>query len=185
MVKKTVAAFVAVIISVQFLLPGYIENDAMYDGEIVRLHVIANSDSDTDQELKLKVRDAVLDVSEKIIKTKDGAEAAEIISENIEIIKQQAKNTVLENGFDYDVKVVCGVFDFPAKSYQNITLPKGKYRAVRVIIGDGAGRNWWCVMFPPLCFTDKTTAYMPDADNVISDSGEFKIKLKLLEILSR
>ena len=185
MLKKTAAALIVAVITTQLFSLDYINTDAMYGGEIVRLHVIANSDRKTDQELKLKVRDAVLAVSDAVLKTEDSRSAAEVILDNIQQMKTQAEKVVSENGFDYEIEVVPGVFDFPAKSYQNITLPKGKYRAVRVVIGDGKGQNWWCVMFPPLCFTDKTTAYMPAADDVINAGGEFKIKLKLLEILSK
>ncbi len=184
MIKKTVVAFVAMIISMQLFSADYIKTGAMYGGEIVRLHVIANSNSKEDQELKLKVRDAVLTVSDRIVKTKNSSDAAMLILESVPEMEKQAKRVIAENGYDYNVQVVTGVFDFPARSYQNITLPKGKYSAVRVIIGEGAGENWWCVMFPPLCFTDKTTAYMPAADAVINTAGEIKIKSKILEILT-
>ena len=183
MTEKTIAAFVALMIVVQLFSPFYIENTPMYGGEVVRLHVIANSDSDADQKLKLKVRDAVLEASDEIITAQNASDAADSIFKNISSIEKNARKAVAENGFSYDISVVPGVFSFPARTYSNITLPKGNYRAARVIIGEGKGKNWWCVMFPPLCFTDKTTAYMPDADVLKGD--DIEIRLKLLELISK
>lgn len=182
--RKIFAATVAAVIIMQFFSPFYITPSPMYGGEVVRLHVIANSDTDDDQNLKLAVRDAVLASADSVLKTDNADDAAGVIFKNIETIEKNAKAVIQKAGFAYDVQVVPGVFEFPSKSYQNITLPKGRYRAVRVIIGEGKGKNWWCVMFPPLCFTDKTTAYMPDAD-VFEKTAKPEIRIKLLELLKK
>lgn len=149
---------------------------------LVRLHVIASSDGDYDQYVKLRVRDAVL---EKAASLPIMENPAEVIETNLSLIEDAAKVTLASYGMDYSAKAVFGEFDFPEKSYGNITLPAGKYTAVRIILGKGAGKNWWCVMYPPLCFTDETTAnFRSDTLDLITKSGSprFKIKFRLLEI---
>jgi len=118
---------------------------------IIRLHIIANSDEYADQEIKLKVRDAVIGAQEEIFP--DGIKK-EITPGEKEKIKHVAQRTLYENGVDYGAVVETGKWYFPAKKYDNITLPAGNYDGVRVILGEGNGQNWWCVMYPPLCFTE-------------------------------
>ncbi len=162
-----------------------------FDGEIVRLHVIANSDTDFDQQLKLKVRDSVLKVSNNTFATSDSAEISlALAKENTERMKEEALKTIREEGYNYDVKISTGVFPFPAKTYGDLIFPAGDYNAVRVIIGEGKGQNWWCVMFPPLCFVNETKGEMPESSkNMLSEETkdilngrEYKIKFKLAEI---
>ncbi|MDD5018236.1 MAG: stage II sporulation protein R [Eubacteriales bacterium] len=120
-----------------------------------RLHIIANSDSAEDQQVKLVVRDAVLEITKDGMENCDNAEQAEeYITENIEIILKTANDTLIENGFGYAATATVGTCYFPEKSYQDITYPEGDYQALKVILGDGEGQNWWCVMFPPLCITE-------------------------------
>ena len=117
-----------------------------------RLHVIANSDSAADQTVKLKVRDAVLEYTGAgMMQCKNAQEAEEYARLQAEGIAQTAKRVLEEEGFDYDAQVVVGKSYFPEKTYGEITYPAGEYEAVRVILGEGAGQNWWCVLFPPLC----------------------------------
>lgn len=125
--------------------------------KIIRFHVIANSDTTEDQALKLKVRDEVLNyISPKLKDSKDIQESRKILEENNEVIKEIARKVIKENGYKYEVVTMLSHENFPVKSYANITLPQGNYEAYRIIIGSGEGHNWWCVMFPPLCFTDIT-----------------------------
>jgi stage II sporulation protein R len=125
--------------------------------KLIRFHVIANSDEDNDQKLKLKVRDKVLEyLAPKLKKCKSVKEARKVLSENNDEVLKIAKSTIVKNGYDYDVKSVLSNENFPVKSYGNITLPQGTYEAYRIIIGESRGHNWWCVMFPPLCFVDIT-----------------------------
>lgn len=123
-----------------------------------RLHVIANSDSDEDQAVKMQVRDAVLEATmEGILECKNAQQAQEYIQENLEIIEETANETLTENGFDYPAMAQVGTFSFPEKTYQDVTYPEGDYQALEVTLGKGEGHNWWCVMFPPLCLTEIDT----------------------------
>lgn len=112
---------------------------------IVRLHILANSDSAADQSLKLAVRDRLL---------REANRQPELLTDD-EILAC-CRDEIQKNGYHYAVSVERGTFYFPQKSYENITLPAGQYYAVRIVIGNGAGQNWWCVMYPPLCFTAET-----------------------------
>lgn len=125
--------------------------------KLIRFHVIANSDSIEDQALKLKVRDKILEyISPKLENSKSIEESRKIIEGNDAVIKLIAEKIIKSNGYNYDVKTTLSKQNFPVKTYGNITLPQGEYEAYRVIIGSGEGQNWWCVMFPPLCFIDIT-----------------------------
>ena len=122
---------------------------------VFRLHVIANSNSSEDQNLKYLVRDNILKYMNSITKdVNDKNEIIEIVTNNLNNFKQIAQDTVYENGFNYEVTVEIGNFDFPVKTYGDISFPPGNYDALRIKIGNANGENWWCVMFPPLCFID-------------------------------
>lgn len=165
---------------------------------VFRLHIIANSDSEQDQNLKYIVRDKVLSYISKISKgasTKE--EVVKIVQSNLNEIQSIAIKTIEENGFNYSVTVEVGNFSFPIKKYGDITLPPGYYDALRIKIGDAAGHNWWCVMFPPLCFVDVTSGIVPDESkevmksnlsdeeySLISEqSADVKVKFKIVEVL--
>lgn len=164
---------------------------------VFRLHVIANSDSKEDQELKLKVRDELLIYMNEISKNCScKQEVMDLANLHKEDFVEIAKKVIVENGFDYDVSIEVGVSDFPTKQYGDISLPAGKYDALRVKIGNASGQNWWCVMFPPLCFVDVSSGIVPDSSkqemkdslndeeyDLISESGDSEItfKFKLVE----
>lgn len=119
---------------------------------VLRLHVIASSDSSEDQQLKLKVRDALLRKGGDIFSQNDSLiMAQEKVQNSLDMLKETAESTVKEMGYTYPVEVKLTESYFPTRQYENITLPAGTYNAVKVIIGEGEGKNWWCVMFPPLC----------------------------------
>jgi stage II sporulation protein R len=125
--------------------------------KIIRFHVIANSDTTQDQALKLKVRDQVLSfITPKLKDSKSIDESRNIIKKYDADVKKLAEQTVKNNGYTYNVVTMLSEENFPVKYYGNIVLPQGKYEAYRIIIGSGKGQNWWCVMFPPLCFIDIT-----------------------------
>lgn len=125
--------------------------------KLIRFHVIANSDSDEDQKLKLKVRDEIIKyIAPKLKESKSIEESREILKDNNDKIIEIAKECIKKNGYDYNVQTTLGRENFPVKTYGNITLPQGNYEAYRVLIGKASGQNWWCVMFPPLCFVDIT-----------------------------
>ena len=164
---------------------------------VFRLHVIANSDSYEDQNLKYLVRDELIKYMNSVcenISSKE--EAIKITNENKEEFYNIAKKVILDNGFNYDVNIDIGNFSFPTKTYGDISLPAGFYDALRVEIGSSSGQNWWCVMFPSLCFVDISNGIVPDEskenlqDNmeeeeynlISSDKFEFKLKFKLVEL---
>ena len=122
---------------------------------LIRFHVLANSDSPEDQELKLKVRDKVIDaMAEDLEKSKDVNETREILAANLRKIEEVAKAEIERNGESYGVRASLGEHKFPTKRYGNVVFPAGIYEALRIEIGKAKGQNWWCVMFPPLCFVD-------------------------------
>lgn len=146
------------------------------ENKIIRLHIIANSDTLQDQELKLKVRNNILNNFNKRfsnITSKKDSEA--LILRNLNEIREIAQRTVYEEGYFYNVEVYYGNYKFPIREYDNFTLPSGDYDAVRVEIGEAKGQNWWCVMFPPLCFTDFGKKL---------DEGFENIEEKLKEVLT-
>lgn len=167
---------------------------------VFRLHVIANSNSDEDQSLKYKVRDSLLNYMNDICKNcSSKKEAINLVSIHQEEFKQVALETIKNEGYSYDVKIKIGNFEFPTKQYGDISLPAGFYDALKVEIGEAKGRNWWCVMFPSLCFIDISSGIVPDESkeelhNVLSDE-EYSIisnnsnygirfKFKLLELFA-
>lgn len=162
---KYCAMFLAAsILTLGILSVSYSEkvNKGLADS-VIRLHVIANSDSDIDQALKRDVRDKVIIYMKDQLKSSKSADtSSDIISRNLEEISKIAKMEINKQGFSYNVKAVLGDFPFPTKSYGDITLPSGNYKALRVVIGKGEGANWWCVLFPPLCFVDATHGTVPD-----------------------
>lgn len=166
---------------------------------VFRLHVIANSDSQEDQNLKYVVRDNLLSYMNEICKnTTNKEEAIQIAQHHENDFKQIALQTIREQGFSYDVNVRIGIFEFPTKHYGDISLPAGFYDALRVEIGEAKGQNWWCVMFPPLCFVDVSSGIVPEEskelmqDNlneeefalVSEHNPEIQFKFKLLEFFS-
>lgn len=147
--------------------------------DLIRLHVLANSDSTADQQLKLKVRDAIIDYLAPYLEhtaTKTAAE--QIVLEHKDKLIDVAKQIVSINGADYPVDIQVGMFDFPIKSYGSLVLPAGRYEAVRVLIGRAEGKNWWCVLFPPLCFVDITNATAIPAKSLANSSEEQDVKIE-------
>lgn len=130
-------------------------NESEISDKLIRFHVIANSDTVEDQALKLKIRDKVLAyMSPKLSKSSSINESRVIIKNNDNEIKKIAQQVVKSNGYDYSINSSLDRENFPIKTYGNITLPQGNYEAYKIMIGQAKGQNWWCVMFPPLCFVD-------------------------------
>lgn len=155
-------ALVGVLLAAALAVGTTDAEDVMYDGELIRFHVLANSDSDEDQALKMRVRDRILrEIHLPLEQAQTTAEAEVQIRTHMADIRAAALAEIREAGYDYPVSVQLGVFDFPIRSYGNVTLAAGRYPALRVVIGEGDGHNWWCVMFPPLCFVSESTANMP------------------------
>lgn len=173
-----------------------------YREKLIRFHVIANSDSEDDQELKLKVRDAVIAYLEpKLEKSSSIEESEEIIKGEYKNLEKISKNIIDENGYTYNVAIGLKYSNFPAKQYSSVVLPAGEYKALKIVIGEGKGKNWWCVMFPPLCFVDKENGIIdektdkklqeilsPEEYDLImakdkSEVKDLKFKFKIIEVL--
>lgn len=169
---------------------------------VFRLHVLANSDSEEDQQLKLKVRDALLSYMNTLssnCNTKE--EAIQIATQHQNEFQTIAENVIVENGYNYPVQIKINNFYFPNKSYGDISLPAGYYDALRVEIGEAKGHNWWCVMFPPLCFVDISSGVVPDESKELLENNlseeefalisendnntEIQFKFKLLEFFNQ
>lgn len=191
----TITAFVFFLIFSAYSYASSISSDL--SKSVFRLHVIANSDSDEDQSLKLQVRDKLLDYMNSItanVNSKDDAiKIAQDHQKDFQIIAEQ---NILDKGYSYPVTVEIGNYEFPTKHYGDITLPSGYYDALRVKIGDACGHNWWCVMFPPLCFVDVTSGIVPDSSKeqlkenmssedysiISNDNSVTEFKFKIVEL---
>ncbi|QZY57601.1 stage II sporulation protein R [Crassaminicella profunda] len=177
-------------------------NQKSYKEHLIRFHVLANSDSPEDQALKLKVRDRIIsEMNPKFEKSKSLDETRGIIEKNLKNIEKLAMEEIQKNDYNYFVTASLGDFDFPTKNYGCITMPAGNYEALRVVIGKGEGANWWCVLFPPLCFIDMKNGLTDERTkkemmNVLTeeefkmistasheDKIPIKLKFKVVEIL--
>lgn len=155
---------------------------------VLRLHVIANSDSDADQQLKLRVRDAIIETGALIFNECDSKEeAAEIAKEQSAYLTETAERVIRESGREYGVSVEIGKEIYPVRTYENATLPAGEYLSLRVVIGEGAGRNWWCVVFPPMCVSAATeeqsleTVLNGEGMMVVNSDPKYEVRFKLVE----
>lgn len=194
--KKCVLCLALVILMGFILFYTYIgDSQNQYEG-IVRLHVLANSDTVEDQALKLKVRDAVIEYMEKQDDLNSAGEAREYLSENLNRLEKIAEGVIASEGYDYSARADLGVRYIPEKAYGGITFPAGNYEALNITIGRGEGENWWCVLFPPLCLLEEGTA---TDDEVVSgdeasegnndnegssEARKLRLRWKLAEILN-
>ncbi len=175
------------------LLPIHGE-DEIYDN-VLRLHVLANSDSEEDQELKLRVRDELLGVTENIFadcKTREDAER--LVRENMSLIQSTAEGAISAAGYSYPVSISLSEEEYPTRNYESACFPAGEYMSLRVMIGEAEGQNWWCVLFPPMCVgaASESDAYAQvgltgEQYGIITetDNPKYKIRFKLLETIDR
>ena len=179
------------------------DNEVLHSvsNKLIRFHVIANSDSEEDQALKLKVKDEILKyLAPKLEKCTTIQESRQVLKDEDGKIKAIAEKVIKENGYSYKVDSELSKENFPVKTYGAITLPQGNYEAYRILIGNGGGENWWCVMFPPLCFIDitkgevaeeKTLEQMKDVlseeelDYINNESENIQFKFKIVEVYKR
>lgn len=165
---------------------------------IIRFHVRANSDTDTDQQLKIKVKNEVVSYIKPFLENSPSIDASrEILSQHIEDIKDTALDTIHKEGFNYNVNVYFEQSYFPMKTYADVTFPSGEYEAFRIDIGEANGKNWWCVLYPPLCFVDSVYGELPESSkeelkNVLTDDEynaitdvQYKYKFKYLKFLNK
>lgn len=177
------------------LLCGFLINDEQSElsDKLVRIHVVANSDSDEDQALKLDVRDAVLEALRPLLEgVSDKDTAEEIIAKNTGLIQAVAEAKITEQGYSYPVTANITVEGFPTREYDTFSLPAGYYTSLRVIIGEGSGHNWWCVVYPSIC----TTAALEEDATVVSltedevsliktESAGYVVKFKIMELIGK
>ncbi|MBQ3135224.1 MAG: stage II sporulation protein R [Oscillospiraceae bacterium] len=160
---------------------------------VIRLHVIANSDSEADQALKLQVRDRILAQAADLYPDGADAETArKSIEDNLARLAQAGQQVVREQGYDYPVTTAVKEVWFPTKQYQDFALPAGSYTALQVVIGEGSGQNWWCVVFPPLCLgsvteeieaAEQAGSFTPGQTALITgESGGYVVKFKAIEL---
>ena len=146
------AACVALILTVLFTMIPFQAACSDISDSVFRLHILANSDSEADQNLKLKVRDRLLEYSQTLFqKAKTKEEAEMLIANRLQELADVASSEIAQNGFEYPVRAEITRMYFTTRHYENYTLPSGTYDALRITIGEGKGHNWWCVMFPSLC----------------------------------
>lgn len=155
---------------------------------VLRLHILANSDSEEDQALKLKVRDAVLEAAQGLLDgTKDAEEAEARLKEQLPAIQKAAQQCVFQNGSRDAVTVsLCRMY-FTTRCYETVTLPAGQYRALRITIGEGAGHNWWCVVFPPMCLSGASEqqeledVLTEEETDIVTRPQQYEVRLKVVE----
>lgn len=174
--KRTILILTAFILLFIYVMHPAIENNLIenpYKDEIIRFHVRANSDLEEDQRLKLEVRDEILDkMQEKFEGVESIEESREIILDNLEEIEEIAEKVIGENHKDYEVKANLLMEEFPVRKYGDMIYPQGDYETLLVTIGRGQGQNWWCVMFPPLCFVDVTHSYALETEEPEEQLGD-------------
>lgn len=190
--KIAVSVALGVVLSLVVSIGGFAVTCDNIRREVLRLHIIAASDSEADQQLKLKVRDGVLTAGAEVF---DGSvnvsNAVRKLTPELGKIEHTAENIVKENGFDYDVKVTLSREFFATRTYENVTLPAGKYLAVKVVIDEGKGKNWWCVMFPTLCLpaavvkTEIDDVLNEKEAKLVSRNPKFEPRFKIVEIIEK
>ena len=175
---------------------SFSENVKALEDSVFRLHILANSDSEADQTLKLKVRDAVLaEVPELFGDCQSKAEAEAAAAENLPQIVETAKRTLRENGCEYDVSAQICEMHFDDRTYGNIVMPSGKYSALRITIGNAKGKNWWCVMFPSLCLpaamdfeglAEESEGYFTDEElYILENHSEYEVRFYFAELFEK
>ena len=189
---KRLYVFVPVIlvfVLVYAVLSPAISNAEHISENVFRLHILANSDSEEDQELKLHVRDKVLELSKLLY---DGcesvSEAAQITQSNASLIKETAQKVLAFYGSDYEVQVSVTKEYFNTRYYDDFKLPAGNYNSLKIIIGEGKGKNWWCVMFPSVCLsgcTDDFSQSLTEEERKMLENDKYIVRFKAVEIYEK
>ena len=196
--KKYFIIFILLFLYVMLYSFSYANNVVSdLSNSLFRLHVIANSNSKEDQNLKYLVRDELISYMNTLCSNVSSKEQAiAIANEHLDDFQKVANEVISKNGFNYSAKVQIGNFAFPTKTYGDISLPAGYYDALKVELGKAEGKNWWCVMFPSLCFVDINNGIVPeeskeelqaslleeDYNLIFSNNSEYKLKFKIVEL---
>lgn len=183
---------VGLVVSMIFSVIGFGASCNDIRNSVLRLHILANSDSDADQAVKLVVRDELLKSGSELFSGDVSLEnAAEYLDSNKNEIVAYINNILANNGFKYESDVCLVQEYFNTRTYDNFTLPAGEYLALKVILGNGNGHNWWCVMFPPLCLpaasdnTDIDLIFNKECTQIVNSSPDYEIRFKIIEIFER
>ena len=189
--KSFISGFLSVLLAAIIIAALPTEADAEIYTDTLRLHILAASDREEDQALKLAVRDAILAEFSAELSTSSGiGEAKEVTESLLAEIEERAEQVVAEAGFAYSVTAELSEEWYDTREYGEVTLPRGIYSSLIVRIGDGAGRNWWCVMYPPMCLDLATDAPSDDwaggytGEELSLITGKYRVKFKLLEMIS-
>lgn len=190
--KVYLSVCIAFCISIFYSIVSFADTSKNIREEVLRLHVLANSDSYEDQQLKLKVRDAVLDAGSSLFNgSTDIKNVSKRLNEEKGYLISVAQDIIKKQGYNYDVEIVLSEEYFTTKTYQTVTLPAGKYLALKVIIGKGEGQNWWCVMFPPMCITaaDETeelsSVLKENEVKLVEKNPVFEPRFKIIELFEK
>ena len=167
--KYLAAGFTCVLLSMIFLFT-YVrtaEDEALADRiapSILRFHVVANSDSETDQELKLQVKELLLNhMADNLASASDADQVRAYVTDHKAELEETAEAYMASRGFDYQAEASLTREYFPTKTYGDMVFPCGTYEALKITLGEGEGHNWWCVLYPPMCFIDITYGVVPDS----------------------
>ncbi len=180
--EKCILSLILVIVMGFILFYTYAdEPENQYVG-VIRLHVIANSDSAEDQNLKLKVRDEIIKKVASLENSEDIQESRAYLKDHLTDMEATAERVIAENGKAYTAKADLGIHWIPEKTYGDMYFPAGNYEALNITLGEGAGQNWWCVLFPPLCLIEDDEEAMEEAG--IGEEKQIVVKSKLMEILN-
>ncbi|MBQ6863763.1 MAG: stage II sporulation protein R [Clostridia bacterium] len=188
---SALAAFLAAVVMVTANISAYAVQCEDVRREVLRLHVVANSDSETDQNVKLLVRDALLAAGGTLLSQAQSAEQAAALARHLtDTLQQRADEVLAENGFDYTSRVTVQKEYFETRTYEDLTLPAGVYMAVRVVLGDGDGQNWWCVMFPPLCLPAACTqeerdVFTKENKSIVAATDGYEIRFRIVEVIEQ
>ena len=184
------ALILAVVLMMLCTITGFAGQCETISDRVLRVHVLANSDSQEDQALKLKVRDKVLECSAYMLDDAQDLNQAEALTEqNLQDIQKVAQEEVYRQGYDYPVKVELTNMHFNTRVYETVTLPAGEYDALRVSIGEAQGHNWWCVMFPPMCLPaaeeskELQDVLDPAQIEIVEGGSQYEVKFKTIEVL--
>lgn len=192
--SKTIKIFVPIFLSfilIYSYVTPFIKTSESISQEVFRLHILANSDSDEDQSLKLKVRDKILTESESLfINCKNLNDVINFSKNNIDYFEKLANECIKENGYNYETKVYVDKEYFNTREYEKITLPSGEYNALKIEIGEAKGHNWWCVMFPAICLPavsdDEINSILnEDEIELINSNNKYEIRFKIVEIYEK
>ena len=183
--KKAFTAISCILLTTLIIAAIPTDAEAGIYEDTIRLHILANSDSEEDQELKIKLRDEILEVyGEELSVFESVEEAKETLSEKLSEIKEFSDKKISEHGYSYTTEVTLTREWYDTRDYDEFSLPCGYYTSLRVIIGEGEGQNWWCIMFPPLCLDASVSTQKYTESEEMLISKKYNVKFKLLELIS-